>query len=653
MCDHGSSVFRSALRLAIPAVFAVATAAPAQTVPPPFVVETLVGTALNGPTDFAFLPDGRVLFVEIDGDLKLLTAQGLTAVGTIPEVEVDALPERGVQSFCLDPDFVQNGHIYVWYTHLPTPFVRLDRFTLQGDLNNSASANLSLGPRHILLADIPDNSISHNGGTVRFGADGRLYASSGEDEQSCEAQNRTNLLGKLLRLDVGSVPPGAGGPVAKSLLAPGDNPWNSSTDDDERLLIAYGLRNPFGMAVDPLQGDLYLGDVGHDRYEEVDHYPFPAAGGFAGLNYGWPWREGTGVTVANFPPQPWASCPGVEPPGLTPPIHEYYHPGNGRSVVMGAVMRARGLPLEFGPAFEGDLFVGDYFTGRLRRLVFDGATWSVAPAVPGQPMAAWWATGIVGLVRFDVGPDGALYFIQHANPYNMVTGGFRRIRPAPTAQIAAVSGQDQRATAGEPFPAPVVVRVADLSGAPVTGAPVYFTASGPVVSPAAAPVLTDGAGLASLALVALDAGGPVAVRAVTPAGPPAGVTVSGFVRDLAVTHDSGFPLDTVMLAITNVSSAVPPAVFHIVLAGTAQPPLPTPIGPVCLDPFNPQATVVLEDSTGFLGGFEWQGGTGTPSLLNTYAIPSGLLAGATILVTAVGYDALQGWHRLDCEPISF
>ena len=291
-------------------VLVLATTGFGQTVPPPFTVDTVIGTGLAGPMDFAFLPDGRVLIAEIDGDLKLLVQQSVASVGTIPAVEVDALPERGVQSFCLDPAFATNGYLYVWYCHSGSAFMRLDRFTMQGDRTNPTSTNLSLGAQRILLDDIPDNSISHNGGTLRFGPDGWLYLSNGDDEQYCFSQDRSSLLGKLLRLDVSQIPSGGGGgAVSKGLLAPPNTPWSSSTNQNERLLLAYGLRNPFGMTIDSLTGDLYLADVGHDNVEEVDRYPHPgAAGPFTGLNYGCPWPEGPTPTVAPLPPQPSAGC---------------------------------------------------------------------------------------------------------------------------------------------------------------------------------------------------------------------------------------------------------------------------------------------------------------------------------------------------------
>jgi glucose/arabinose dehydrogenase len=642
------------LTAGLPLVLALASAGTTQAVPAGFTVDTLIPSGLAGPMDMAFLPDGRKLIAELDGDLKLWVQGNLVQIGTIPEVEVDSLPERGLQTFTLDPAFEATGYLYVWFCHLGSAFMRLERYTLVGDRHDPTSSNLALSDRRILLADVPDNSISHNGGTLRFGQDGRLYLSTGEDEQSCQAQNRQSLLGKLLRLDVGQVPAGPGGPVPKSLLAPGDNPWASSLDLNEQLVLAYGLRNPFGLAIDPLTGDLFLGDVGHDFIEEVDRYPMPPGGGaLPGHNYGWPWREGVNVTTSLFPPVPYSLCGGTEPPGLTPPIHEYNHSSGDVSVILGGVLRNGGRLFDFGPAYEGDLFIGDYFSGRIRRLQAGAAAWSIAPPVPGQPLPAWWGTGFGSLVRILPGPDGAFYLLRHAWPYGVTGGTLQRIRPLPSAQLLEISGDGQRVPATEPFPQPCVVQVTDLLGSPVVGAPLAWSVTGPASFSSPPPTATDSFGRAAAWVQAEDQGGSVAVHVDTFQGPPAGATFALFVRDLDVVFTPGPSQDQVALTVTNVTTASPPQIPCLVMCGFPQPPLMTPIGPFSLNPLDPLNTIVLEDPFHLFGGAVWMGGIGTPSLANVYAIPSGLLSGVTLLFFVAGYDPVEGLFRTDTEVRAF
>src|SRR4029077_12821296 len=106
------------------------------------------------------------------------------------------------------------------------------------------------------------------------------------------AQQPASLRGKLLRLDVSQLPPGGGGPVARALITPADNPIAGPTAN-ARLLYAYGLLSPWRFVIDKVSGRIILGDVGENVMEEVDEI-------VPGGNYGWPFREGTTIhTVAD------------------------------------------------------------------------------------------------------------------------------------------------------------------------------------------------------------------------------------------------------------------------------------------------------------------------------------------------------------------
>src|SRR5262249_31352490 len=153
-----------------------------------------------------------------------------------------------------------------------------------------------------------------------------------------------------------------------------------------------GLRNPFRFTIDPFLGDLFIGDVGEDTWEEVDQLKY---NGFVGANYGWPEFEGPLED-----PVPDSTDCSIGP--FQPPIYAYVHdPVLPNSVICGPLYRgpatSRG---SFPPEYEGSLFLSEFFSGWIRRLQFDGTSWSIAPAVSGQPDSLDWATGLPRIADF-------------------------------------------------------------------------------------------------------------------------------------------------------------------------------------------------------------------------------------------------------------
>src|SRR5207249_3115777 len=135
-----------------------------------------------------------------------------------------------------------------------------------------------------------DVHTTHNGGTVRFGPDGRLYASLGEDTNPCAAQDTSSNYGEIVRLDVSRLPAGPGS-APLSLVAPPGNPFATVGGARSRLIWSFGLRNPFRFQVDTQTGDLLIGDVGESLREEVD------LADRGGIDFGWPIEEGTSTGV--------------------------------------------------------------------------------------------------------------------------------------------------------------------------------------------------------------------------------------------------------------------------------------------------------------------------------------------------------------------
>lgn len=205
----------------------------------------VVAQNLNVPWSMDFLPDGRMIFTERDGGVKLLEVGKESELLGI--IEVSQRGESGLLGVAVDPDFSKSGHVYFYYTH--NGGNRISRFTL-GD---------GLEREEIILDGIPSASV-HDGGRIKFGPDGLLYAATGDAAVPSSAQDTSSLAGKMLRMNKdGSVPEG--------------NPFGS-------LVYSYGHRNPQGLAWSG-ENIMYASEHGQSRNDEVNMI-------IAGGNYGWP-----------------------------------------------------------------------------------------------------------------------------------------------------------------------------------------------------------------------------------------------------------------------------------------------------------------------------------------------------------------------------
>jgi glucose/arabinose dehydrogenase len=470
-------------------------------VPSGFVVETLT-EALSEPVGLALLPDGRALVIERGSGAIKVWAGGLGAavVGVVPGVNSGAF-ERGLLAIAVDPQWPVRPYVYVWFDSMGTANMRLAMFTVFGDLSNPASTNLTLGAQYDVLTDTPDVAAIHNGGSLRFGPDGMLYVSIGDDGNPCAAQDVNSGVGCLFRMDVSALPGPGQGPPPKSLLTPVGNPFPGPTDN-ARLTWCHGLRNPFRFHVDPVTGGIHIADVGAALVDEIDE---STAGG---ENFGWPWLE------AN---QYGLPCNGQAPPTVHP-ITTVAHSGAPTAVMsFGRYRNAPNGAFSFGAPYEGDYFYCEYYSGLVRRLQFNGIGWIPAPAAPGQPAANAWGVGFQSVVDTALGQDGALYFVKQYSSH--LAGALGRIRGNPSAQfLTVVSGDHQAGNAGRPLTHPLVVRLADAAGAPVVGQTVTFSVSagGGSVNPPSA--TTDAAGHASTSYTLAPAYSQAPVVAATAAG---------------------------------------------------------------------------------------------------------------------------------------
>lgn len=383
----------------------------AQNLPDGFAHETVrTATFANEPIGFEFLPDGRLIVIDRDGDVFVAFpyTTGSLKIFTVPDI-TNAEVHRGLLGMAIDPAWPVRPYLYFLYTHIDST-MHISMYTASGDLSDPGSTNITLSNRFIIVNDIRDDKDIHNGGTLRFGTDGMLYASIGEDSDPCLSQDLTSLNGKILRLDVSAMPDTGTGPPPKVLITPVDNPF-PGPNENEKLVYAWGLRNPWKFTIDAPTGDLFIGDVGGLTWEEIN---FIENAGYTGSNFGWPQYEGTDSLT-----EPWLQC-GVNP--LTPPAHQYMHNGTSSYSVMGGP-RYRGAPtaVSFPPHYEGDYFFmesfGELATGGMRRLEFDGNGWVAADSVPGQPDALNWASGLGFVVDMQMGDDGAIYYASMFNTF--------------------------------------------------------------------------------------------------------------------------------------------------------------------------------------------------------------------------------------------
>ena len=240
--------------------------------------------------------------------------------------------ERGLLGLDFHPDFPLNNAFFINYTDEAgnTVIARYEVSLDNPDLANPDSAQV--------LFHIDQPYQNHNGGEVLFGPDGYLYLGLGDGGSAGDphnnAQSLNTLLGKILRVDVDS-----GDPYA----IPPDNPFASGQGMPE--IWAYGLRNPWRFSFDSATGDLYIGDVGQNQWEEIDYVP---AGSPAGMNFGWNYFEGTHPYSRNRPPADLA---------FVMPIAEYSHQ-EGCSVTGGVVYRGQDLP-----EWQGVYLYADYCSG--------------------------------------------------------------------------------------------------------------------------------------------------------------------------------------------------------------------------------------------------------------------------------------------------
>ncbi len=290
-----------------------------------------------------------------------------------------------------------------------------------------------------LIMAVPKPYTGHNGGTIRFGPDGMLWFGLGDGGSLQDDENRAvdphQLFGKMLRIDVASGNDDFPADPLRNYAIPPTNPYADGTGGAPEVL-ARGLRNPWQWSFDRWNGDLWIGDVGNNLWEEIDYAP---SGGIAGLNFGWRAREGNRITGLDLG--------GFDPGELTPPVYAYPHsPPPGQPDAVGYAPWQTGTTTAGGVVYRGNAIR----PWRGRFIFADTYGWRVWSANVGTT-GAWsdlqdWSfllTSTVGgvtpppiryVVSIAQDNDREIYFVEY------VSGRIRKIVPQNTQPALAEVG---------------------------------------------------------------------------------------------------------------------------------------------------------------------------------------------------------------------
>jgi glucose/arabinose dehydrogenase len=360
-----------------PATSTPAPAAPASDAPGPSAISGFVH-----PTNIVAPDDGssRMFVTDQPGVIRVVKDGVLVAA---PALDIRSRvgsggTEQGLLGLAFPPGFAKKQYAYIYCTDTSgdSRFYRIR--VSGGDPDTFDPASMQL------ILKVAQPYANHNGGQLAFGPDGYLYIGLGDGGSEGDPQNRgqdlSTPLAKILRIDTESTPDSAGYRI------PPDNPFVHRAGARAETWV-YGLRNPWRFSFDPRNGDLWVGDVGQNKWEEVDLLT-PASGG---ANLGWSLYEGNHLYKAT-----------KMLPGFTWPVAEYSH-AEGDAVMGGYVYRGARYP-----AMQGLYVFGDYGTGKIWTLRRSGTTWVRRLALStgytistfgvdeaGELWVADWGTGVI------------------------------------------------------------------------------------------------------------------------------------------------------------------------------------------------------------------------------------------------------------------
>jgi glucose/arabinose dehydrogenase len=363
----------------------------------------------------------RIFIVERAGTIKIhRRGQATSTLSTFLNItsKVDSTgQEMGLLGLVFDPDYATTRNFWVNYTESISGQIFTVVAGYTTSLANPDVADATSENRVLRFAQPEDN---HKGGMLAFGPDGFLYVFTGDGggagdlHGTCgNGQNRQVLLGKVLRIDVRSVDPGATLPdcalSGAKYRVPLTNPFRDGPGIgfcDE--IWSYGLRNPWRSTFDALTGDLYVADVGQDCWEEVNWVPGTSPGG---ENYGWRPMEG----LQCFNPNQQFSCnaagvlcagsPPCNDPSIELPVVNYAHSAAGECAITGGYAYRGCRMLNY----RGTYFYGDYCAAFVKTFRMSGGIATNPQTVTGQVDPGGWLSS--GLSSFGVDAQGELYAV--------------------------------------------------------------------------------------------------------------------------------------------------------------------------------------------------------------------------------------------------
>lgn len=329
--------------------------------PPPLpngFQHSLYASGFKETVHMTFAPDGRIFIGQQNGGIRVVK-DGVLLPTPLAQFQATDTNENGLHGIVLDPDFTNNGYLYAFYSATtPQTHNRVSRITVNGDV-------MVIGSELVLLELPATNSNLHNGGGLVFGQDGKLYITVGDKGQTDKVQSFSSLLGKILRIN----PDGT---------IPTDNPFYNTTTDVFRAIYAYGVRNPYNIAIQPNTGRIFFHDVGGGP-EEINEL-------FAGKNYAWPLPHGAKNLPQYQDPFYFYQHNGTDPKGCAITGGTFHNP-----------------PVaQFPSEYIGDYFFTDFCSGWIYRIDLSTkkTTLFLSPGPTRHP------------TEVKTGPDGSLYYLS-------------------------------------------------------------------------------------------------------------------------------------------------------------------------------------------------------------------------------------------------
>ena len=383
--------FRS-IAISLVALAALTAAVPGMVMGATTITLDHIVSGLSAPTQVTNAGDGsnRLFVVEQRGTVRVVHG-GVLLPGFFMDIrsKVEFGGERGLLGLAFDPGFKTNHRLFVYYTRKGGDVV-VSRFTTNA---GNTAVNVSTA-RPLLLIEHSSQS-NHNGGALAFAPNGYLYVGVGDGGGSGDpannAQRKTTLLGKILRINVN----GTGSGPFDHYSVPGSNPFSGSKPGLGEIWD-YGVRNPWRISFDRATGTLWIGDVGQNKYEEVDREKWGSAGG---RNYGWDAMEGLHCYTAS-------KCPLA---GDTLPNAEYGHSAGSCSITGGYAYRG---PTQ--SALIGSYVFGDWCSGRIWTLPINGA--------PDNSSETLRADTPHNITSFGESENGELYLVTSSGGLYQVLG---------------------------------------------------------------------------------------------------------------------------------------------------------------------------------------------------------------------------------------